>query len=279
MDRAVLSRVSPWVIALGLAWSARPVLADAPPLMVVALDAALDPNDASRIVLRALATQPDGRVVTREIGRVNGACTIDVGGMESLSVARCALASGDLLELEILQPGPRVFVDTYLTRARGERRRTGHVVLARAHRGWAVVPRCRETFEHPLACPPPSAPIVARPPAPCGVTLTLTELDEETFRPTITRHTVGVTDHAWGDADRDDDGWLRLAPTPITLAAARTSPEVRVTPIAGRPVAFRDTDAGTLTYRFDAEGRTTEVHWDPQADSREYVYRYVYTCR
>lgn len=275
-----MQRVWRWALVLSLSWRASSALADPPPvLVVVVLDAALDPADASSIVLRALATQPDGRVLTRQLGRVNGACTIDVGGLESLSVARCALASGDQLELEIVQPGARVFVDTYLTRPGGERRRTGHVVLARLRPGWAAVPRCRETFEDPLACPPPREPIVARSPAPCRVELTLTELDEVTRRPTLTRHSVAVTDHGWGDADREDDGWLRLAPTPITLAAARTSPDVRVTPIAARPVAFRETDAGALTYRFDAQGRTIEIHWDPQADSREYVYRYLYTCR
>lgn len=274
-----MRRVSPWTLLLflWLAWPARPVLAEAPPLLVVALDAALEARDPSSVVIRAIATDPGGRVVTRELGRVSGVCTVEVGGAESLSVVRCTLANGDEQQHEIVEAGARVLVDTYLTHD-GARRRTARVVLTRSRRGWAVVPRCAETFEHPLACPPPTAPLVARPPVPCRVELVLTELDEGTRRPTTSRHAVAVTDHAWGDADREDDGWLRLAPAPLTLAGARASSDVRIEPIAGVPVAFRETDAGGLTYRFDAAGRTTEVRWDPQADAREYVYRYVYRC-
>jgi hypothetical protein len=274
-----MRRVSPWTLLLflWLGWPATPVLAEAP-LLVVALDAALDARDPSSIVIRAIATDPRERMITRELGRVNGACTIEVGGAESLSVVRCTLANGDEQQHEIVQAGARVLADSYLTHD-GARRRTARVALTRSRRGWAVVPRCAETFEHPLACPPPTAPIVAQPPAPCRVELALTELDEDTRRPTTSRRVVVVTDHAWGDADREDDGWLRLAPAPLTLAGARASSDVRIEPIARVPVAFRETDAGGLSYRFDAAGRTTEVHWDPQADARDYVYRYTYVCR
>lgn len=36
---------------------------------------------------------------------------------------------------------------------------------------------------------------------------------------------------------------------------------------------------GTLSYFFDALGRTERVTWDPQADSSDYEYRYQYECR
>lgn len=263
---------------VALAWLATTARADAPPLCVVALEASLDPNDDSTIVLRARATRPDGVEIVRELGRVNGTCTTEVGGAESLSVLRCTLANGDEQASEIIQRGRRVLVDTYLTHG-GTRARSGRVLLTRAQEGWAVVPRCARTFDDPRACPPSDATIVARAPTPRRVELTLTERDEESGRWVSSRHDVVVTDHSWGEADREDDGWLRWAPAPMTLASARATADVRIEAIARRPVAFRTCDGGDLTYRFDARGRTVEVRWDPQADAREYVYRYAYGGR
>jgi YD repeat-containing protein len=272
-----MARSCSFVLLAVLAWLAPTARADAPPLCVVVLEAALDPADDSTIVLRARATRPDGVEVARELGRVDGACTHEVGGAESLSVVRCTLANGDEQHAEIVQVGARVLVDTHLTHAGGRAQRS-RVLLTRSQRGWAVVPRCARTFDEPLACPPSDSPVVARPPVPHRVELTQTERNEESGRPTSTRHDVVVTDHAWGDVDRDD-GWLRWAPAPMTLAAARAAPDVRVESIAHRPVAFRQADGGSLTYHFDARGRTVEVRWDPEADAREYVYRYTYAAR
>lgn len=130
-----------------------------PPLVVAHLVVAHS-DRLDQFIVEARVEMPNGSLV-RELFRVGEAeCTEDVGGMESISVVRCVSESQwPRIEFEMLEMGRRVVVDEYRTAsATAERRRVRRTVVARTRRGWAVVPRCAETFNDPRACPPPGAP-------------------------------------------------------------------------------------------------------------------------
>lgn len=131
--------------------------APAPPLFVVRLELSPDPRAADKTRVEAVTVSPAGRVLERALRSLEGRCVVDVGGMDSLSVARCELPDGEVRDFEILEVGRRVVVDEYVTRTPSSaRRRVRRLTIATRRDGWAVVPRCAETFQDPRACPPGS---------------------------------------------------------------------------------------------------------------------------
>ena len=249
-----------------------------PPLLVVNLSAVADTAAPGHAIVRASSAAGES-VEVLDIRRIAGRCVADIGGMESLAVVHCDLASGVALDVEVVTVGHAVYVDQYETAPGGERVRRGRTRLARIRRGWTVVPRCAETFDHASACITASVSVPAPDsvPTPCRVELVHTT--HEGRRAVVTRTEVRTTERVWGDAGRDE-GWLREAPRAWTLEAARRdlagAHEARV---ARRTVIMLEGEGGgTLSYFFDALGRTERVTWDPQADSSDYAYRYTYEC-
>lgn len=139
---------------------ARVAVAQTVPPLVVARLVVVHSDRLDHFIVEARVAMPNGSQV-RELFRVGEAeCTEDVGGMESISVVRCVSESPwARIEFEMFEVGRRIVVDEYRTAsATAERRRVRRTVVARTRRGWAVVPRCAETFNDPRACPPPSPP-------------------------------------------------------------------------------------------------------------------------
>jgi hypothetical protein len=127
----------------------------------------------------------------------------------------------------------------------------------------------------PRAEPEPTG----EPAQPCKVELEHTfrdvEVSDETWK--TRRVLVERLEPSWEEqweAGRED-----IAPLPLTFEEARAKlPDVTAVEDAPaeRPVLIGVFSNGSISYVFDAEGRTIEVDWDPYADSA--VYRYRYDC-
>ncbi len=69
------------------------------------------------------------------------------------------------------------------------------------------------------------------------------------------------------------------APIPLMLNQARAMSGAHEQRIRGRIYIFVTRDEMSLTYRFDARGRTIEVRLEQVADSNYYLWSYSYQCR
>jgi len=100
-----------------------------------------------RVAVAVVVERPGVAPRTVALRVVDGPCTEDVGGLESLAVLSCR----DRL-FELVQRGLRI--EVIESTADDRRRRIRRHAVLRARAGWVVVPRCRAVADDPRACLP-----------------------------------------------------------------------------------------------------------------------------
>ena len=120
---------------------------------------------------------------------------------------------------------------------------------------------------------PQPIPVAERLPV-CEVVLTHVEYDVDAGRESSTTHHPSTLARLWPD-DREGQ-WHDVAPIPLRRAQAEAQ-GITVDAQYSSGVVLTG-DGGAFSYRFDEQGQTAQVSWDPSADSGTYTYAYRYTC-
>jgi hypothetical protein len=119
--------------------------------------------------------------------------------------------------------------------------------------------------------------------SPCSVELELMVRDEESEEEdSWQEHRIAVSRlvRRWeGQRFEVDFQSEPIAPIPLTRDQALAMlPGAEASRIGDVEWILAQTGESSLSYRFDDQGRTTEVDFDPVADSRVFAFHYSYEC-